>query len=119
MGFKEVARNRTSISELYNGREKIETEAIVERPLTIEDFDLVESDKGTYGVVTFVELPGNVYPCGMVLTDIIMDWVDQIGDGEIPVARQKYKENNDKVVIILSQAKTKDNQRTYTKVEVK
>lgn len=90
--FRKVAQNSTSISPIMAGREKISTEDIVGKTLTVSAFDVAEIknyvNRNTgevsdieYGVYVFAEIPNKYYQAGTVGTRIINDWLT-LYDGE-------------------------------------
>lgn len=86
--FKKVAQENTLLSPIMAGREKLETEEILEKKLTIIGFDfapkfdqqgkiVVDSSTGeldTFGVVVFAEHPDKYYCVGAVLTKVCHAW---------------------------------------------
>lgn len=84
--FRKVAQNSTSISPIMAGREKITTEEIVGKTLTVSAFDIAEIKNYVnaatgeikdveYGVFVFAEMPDRYYQAGTVGTRIANDWL--------------------------------------------
>lgn len=86
--FKKVAQENTSLSAIMVGRDKLETEEVFNKELTINAFDLapkfdkdgrviVDESTGepdTFGVVTFSEFPDAYYCVGAVFTKVCKAW---------------------------------------------
>lgn len=85
--FKQVAQENTLLSPIMAGKEKLETEDVLDKELTIVGFDFapkfdqqgnpVTTDEGevdTFGVVTFAEMPDNYYCVGAVFTKVCKAW---------------------------------------------
>lgn len=86
--FKQVAQENTLLSAIMVGRNKLETEDILGKELTIIGFDFApkfdqsgkpvvdpstgESD--TFGVVVFAEYPDSYYCVGAVFTKVCHAW---------------------------------------------
>lgn len=87
--FKKAAQEQTSLSPIMVGKEKLETEDIIGKKLTITGFDfapkfdksghpIVDESTGevdTFGVVVFKEHPGKYYCVGTVFTKVCKTWV--------------------------------------------
>lgn len=74
--LKERAQKLTVLSSLMEGREKLDTDAIIGKTLTIKNADMVVTEQARYGCVVFKEYEHHYYNTGMVLTKIIDDWLD-------------------------------------------
>lgn len=86
--FKQVAQENTLLSAIMAGKEKLETEDILDKDLTIVAFDfapkfdqqgnpVVDSSTGevdTFGVVVFAEHPDKYYCVGAVFTKVCHAW---------------------------------------------
>lgn len=86
--FKQVAQENTLLSAIMAGKEKLETEDILDKDLTIVSFDfapkfdqqgnpVVDSSTGevdTFGVVVFAEHPNKYYCVGAVFTKVCHAW---------------------------------------------
>lgn len=99
--FTALAQQATSLCYLMQGREKLITDEVVDKTLTIIAFDfapkfddrgepVVNPDTGetdTYGVVAFKEMPGKYYAVGVVFTKVCHAWADAY-DGNPELASQ-------------------------------
>lgn len=85
--FKQVAQENTLLSSIMVGKEKLETEDILDKELTIIGFDFapkfdqqgkpVVDENGevdTFGVVVFAEHPDKYYCVGAVFTKVCHAW---------------------------------------------
>lgn len=111
--FRKAAQNSTSISPIMAGREKIGTDEIIGKTLTVQAFDIAEIknyvNRNTgevgdieYGVYVFSEIPDKYYQAGTVGTRIINDWLlmydgesedvhDQCAELSVEVAAEKVQ----------------------------
>lgn len=88
INFKKVAQENTLLSAIMVGREKLETEEVINKELTIVEFDfapkfdqtgnpVVDEKTGevdTFGVVVFKEMPEKYYCVGAVFTKVCRAW---------------------------------------------
>ena len=86
--FKKVAQENTLLSAIMVGKEKLETDEIINKELTIIGFDFapkfdqagnpVVDDKtgevDTFGVVVFAEFPDKYYCVGAGFTKVCHAW---------------------------------------------
>lgn len=85
--FKQVAQENTLLSAIMVGKEKLETEEILDKELTIIGFDFapkfdqqgkpITNEMGevdTFGVVVFAEHPDKYYCVGAVFTKVCHAW---------------------------------------------
>lgn len=86
--FKRVAQENTLLSAIMVGKEKLETDDILNKELTIIAFNfapkfdekgkpIIDSSTGevdTFGVVVFAEYPNNYYCVGAVFTKVCHAW---------------------------------------------
>lgn len=86
--FKKVAQENTLLSAIMVGREKMETEDVLDKELTIIGFDfapkfdqqgkpVMDESTGeidTFGVVVFKEHPDKYYCVGAVFTKVCHAW---------------------------------------------
>ena len=86
--FKQVARETNVLSPIMLDKEKLETEDVINKELTIVGFDfapkfdewgnrMVDPNTGEvdeFGVVVFAELPGYYYCVGAVFTKVCKAW---------------------------------------------
>lgn len=116
--FKQIAEESLTLSRLHKGREKLETEDVVDMPLTIEDFDMVYTEAATYAVVTFVEHPKKFYNCGLILTKMVQAWIDSYDELETAVAEYEKLDDDDKVRVQLTEGKAASSKNNLTMVEI-
>lgn len=88
INFKKVAQENTLLSAIMVGRDKLETEEVLDKELTIVQFDfapkfdktgnpVVDEKTGevdTFGVVVFKEMPEKYYCVGAVFTKVCRAW---------------------------------------------
>lgn len=87
INFKQIAQSQTALSPIMVGREKLNTEDILGKDLTIVAFDfapkfdqngnVVADDNGVvdeFGVVVFMEYPEKYYCVGAVFTKVCKAW---------------------------------------------
>ena len=118
--FKQIAEQSMTLSRLHNGRDKVETSEIVDKPLTVEDFDLVVRDDGVqYAVLTFKELPGAYYNGGLIITKMVVAWVSEY-DGNVDDAAADYAKakDNERVKIQLAETKAASSNHNLTTVKL-
>lgn len=86
--FKQVAQENTLLSPIMVGKEKIDTDDIINKELTIIGFDfapkfdkegnvIVDQSTGevdNFGVVVFKEIPDKYYCVGAVFTKVCKAW---------------------------------------------
>lgn len=85
--FKKVAQENTLLCRLMVGREKLDTDDIIDKELTIIGFDFapkfdregnaIVDENGqadVFGVVIFNELPNSYYCVGTVFTKVCKAW---------------------------------------------
>ena len=86
--FKQVAQENTLLSAIMVGKEKLETEQVINKELTIIAFDfapkfdqagnrIIDSNTGEvdeFGVVVFKEIPDHYYCVGAVFTKVCKAW---------------------------------------------
>lgn len=104
--FKKSAQQQTSLSQIMVGRQKLETEEVLDKVLTIIAFDfapkfdkagnaLVDEETGeadTFGVVVFEETPNCYYCVGTVFTKVCKAWAAGFG-GDAAAASEVLKES--------------------------
>ena len=88
--FKQAAQEATLLCKLMQGREKLDTQDVVGKELTIMAFDfapkfdqqgnpVADSETGeqdVFGVVVFKEFPDNYYNVGTVFTKVTNAWAE-------------------------------------------
>lgn len=86
--FKQVAQENTLLSAIMVGREKLDTEQVINKELTIVAFDfapkfdqsgnrIIDESNGAideFGVVVFAEMPDKYYCVGTVFTKVCKAW---------------------------------------------
>lgn len=85
--FKQIAQENTLLSAIMVGRDKIDTNEIINKDLTIIGFDfapkfdqsgnpvmLPNGEVDTFGVVVFAEYPEHYYCVGAVFTKVCHAW---------------------------------------------
>lgn len=86
--FKQAAQESTLLSPIMVGRDKLETDDVINRELTIIGFDfapkfdeegrvIVDESTGevdTFGVIVFAEMPNKYYCVGTVFTKVCKTW---------------------------------------------
>ena len=103
--FKKAAQDATVLCQLMSGREKLETDDVVGKTLTITAFDfapkfdknggpIIDDATGlveTYGVITFKEMPDKYYNCGVVFSKVCRAWMsgyESAGDASADLAAE-------------------------------
>lgn len=119
MKLKEIAKKalESTLSDLFEGREKIDTEDLLEQDLTIDDFDMVEYDETSFPVFTFKEYPGRVYSGGHMLKKMVTDITEACGD--LDRARDIYQKDKDKIVVNMKLTRTKKNKNSFVQVTLR
>ena len=116
--FKKVAQENTSLSAIMVGREKIDTDDVVNKELTIIAFDfapkfdkeghaIVDESTGeadTFGVVVFKEIPDSYYCVGTVFTKVCKAWAAGF---DSPEEASKALESEGGVKVKFTPSKTK------------
>lgn len=79
--FKQVANKELSLSPLMDHREKVDTDALYDKELTVIAFDFISTtDKDgttkTYPVVNFEEMPDKFYLGGALLAKVFYAWAE-------------------------------------------
>lgn len=119
INFKKVAQEEISISPLCAGREKLKTEELLGKELTITHFDFAsisdDGDTKTYPIILFDEYPNHYYAGGTIFTKMCMAWVVEY-DGDVERASQDLYESGG-VRIKMSATRTR-NGNNLTSVEI-
>lgn len=125
MDFKKIALDATTMSELMNGRDKMDTEELIKKypnGVTIDFIDNVnmQQEDGEENVWIFVteEQPNKFTFAGFVLAKIFNNILDEF-EGDYAEMIEKYNSalKEDKLRVKLERAKTKS-KREITKVTV-
>lgn len=79
--FKQAANKELSLSPLMDHREKVETDDLYDKELTVVAFDFITTtDKDgtskTYPVVNFEEMPDKFYLGGALLAKVFYAWAN-------------------------------------------
>lgn len=116
-----IAERALTLSPLMTGREKFETEEIVNTKLTISKFDFAQLDNATYPVIVFAEYPDKYYCGGFILNKMLTDIAEEYED--IDSFRDEsgiYTLDDlfEPLRIKLVPDKTRDGKRNITKVEI-
>lgn len=122
MNFREIALNATSLSELMNGRTKLDTKDIVTQfpeGITITGVDLVEYEKDgkniVYPVIIFKENENAFYMGGLILKKIVEAWAKQTNGDYKELSRLLVESGGVKIKLSEGKSKTGNN---ITNVEV-
>lgn len=116
--FTESAKSAVTLSELMNGREKIDTATIIRDYLggvTLTAFDIISVEGKQYPVFTIAENDNVYYNGGHVLNKIVEKWVEAY-DGNITDASDDLGECGG-LKIKLKESKTKKG-NNITNVEI-
>ena len=125
MDFKKIALDATTMSELMNGRDKMDTEELIKKypeGVTIDFIDNVnmQQEDGEENVWIFVteEQPNKFTFAGFVLAKIFNNILDEF-EGDYAEMIETYNSalKEDKLRVKLERAKTKS-KREITKVTV-
>lgn len=125
MDFKKIALDATTMSELMNGRDKMDTEELIKKypnGVTIDFIDNVnmQQEDGEENVWIFVteEQPNKFTFAGFVLAKIFNNILDEFkGDYAEMIETYNSALKEDKLRVKLERAKTKS-KREITKVTV-
>lgn len=125
MDFKKIALDATTMSELMNGRDKMDTEELIKKypdGVTIDFIDNVnmQQEDGEENVWIFVteEQPNKFTFAGFVLAKIFNNILDEFeGDYAEMIKTYNSALKEDKLRVKLERAKTKS-KREITKVTV-
>ena len=118
MDLKEMAKgmNAGKGIEFMEGRNKGEAEELLDRTVTIRNFDFINGENGEYAVFIIDEDEENFYFAGSVLTDNLKQLVpakEQIISEGLPT---KFTQRKSKAKIVTNN-NSKKAKRNYTAVE--
>lgn len=125
MDFKKIALDATTMSELMNGRDKMDTEELIKKypdGVTIDFIDNVnmqqEDGEGNVWIFVTEEQPNKFTFAGFVLAKIFNNILDEF-EGDYAEMIEMYNSalKEDKLRVKLERAKTKS-KREITKVTV-
>lgn len=122
MNFKELAIEATSLSELMNGRTKVDTADVIAKypdGITITAVDMVEYEKDgnpvEYPLFLFAENENAFYAGGVVLKKIAKAWASKFGEDYAALSAELAASGGVKVKLSTGRAKTGN---TITNVEI-
>lgn len=117
--FRDLARKATTLSELMENREKIQTSEVIKNfpdGITLNAVDIVKMSDTSYPVFTFLEDSHRFYCGGIVLTKIVGTWIKEY-DGDLGLLNHDLAESGG-VKVKLKETKTRDGKNNITEVEV-
>jgi hypothetical protein len=114
--FKAKAQEELSLSPLMEGREKLSTQDIDGKELTVVAFDLVSIDEKEFSVLNFAEYPDRFYSAGLIMTKLCKAWASDF-DGDIEAASVALGESGG-VGLRFTEKKTKDGKKSLVTLEV-
>jgi hypothetical protein len=105
--LKELAQKMGNRLPIMEGREKGTAEDLLDKIVTIRDFDFLRNDKGRFAVYVIDEDPAHFFFGGMVLTDQLLT-----------LEKEGYHPDivNEGLPVRMSEKRSK-NKMTYTNVE--
>jgi hypothetical protein len=122
MGFRDLAIEATSLSELMNGRTKVDTNDIIAKypdGITITAVDMVEYEKDgnpvEYPLFLFSENEGAFYAGGVVLKKIAKAWASKYDNDYAAMSKALAEEGGVKIKLSIGRAKTGN---TITNVDI-
>ena len=117
--FRDLARKATTLSELMENREKIQTGEVIKNfpdGITLNAVDVIKTSDAKYPVFTFVEDSTKFYCGGIVLSKIVDTWVKEY-NGDLGMLNHDLAECGG-VKVKLTETKTRDGKNNITEVEV-
>ena len=120
--FKKVANDELSLSPLMDGRDKVETDELYGKELTVVAFDFItttdkDGESKTYPVVNFEEMPNKFYLGGALLAKVFQAWAnDPAFAGDVEECSAALAESGG-VKFRFSKTKTRSG-NNLTKIEV-
>ena len=117
--FRELARKATTLSELMENREKIQTSELIKNfpdGITLNAVDIIKTSDAEYPVFTFAEDSNRFYCGGIVLSKIVDTWVEEY-NGDLGMLNHDLAESGG-VKVKLTETKTRDGKNNITEVEV-
>lgn len=115
--LKQIATEELSLSQLMTGRDKIDTEEIIdtyEDGITLDQIDICEIEGEEVAVYTFKEDDSVFAFGGLILKNLFKSWITEYGS----VDRVNEILKDEPLSIKLERSKTKDGKRDVTKVSV-
>lgn len=107
--FTSIARRETTLSPLMEGREKIDTDKVIElypEGFTVINFDIITTGLDTYPILIIKEDNSKFIFGGAIMKNICAGWVEQF-DGDIESA-SKALESAGGVRMKFEKARTKN-----------
>ena len=117
--FRDLARKATTLSELMENREKIQTGEVIKNfpnGITLNAVDIIKTSDATYPVFNFLEDSNRFYCGGIVLSKIVDTWLREY-DGDLEMLNHDLAECGG-VKVKLTETKTRDGKNNITEVEV-
>lgn len=117
--FRDLARKATTLSELMENREKIQTGEVIKNfpnGITLNAVDIIKTTGAEYPVFTFSEDSSRFYCGGIVLSKIVDKWVEEY-NGDLGMLNHDLAEMGG-VKVKLKETKTRDGKNNITEVEV-
>ena len=117
--FRDLARKATTLSELMENREKIQTGEVIKSfpdGITLNAVDVIKTSDTEYPVFTFLEDSSKFYCGGIVLSKIVDTWLDEY-NGDLGLLNHDLVETGG-VKVKLTETKTRDGKNNITQVEV-
>ncbi len=109
MTLKERAMKAKTLSEVMDGRTKLETKDVVGQELTVIDVDVIHPAEGRdYCVVVFDEYPDKFLFGGAVLTSIIQNLIHTCGDSRDQFLAELNDEGGLKIRMVTKKSKNVD-----------
>ena len=121
--FRETAQQATLLCKLMQGREKLDTEDVLNQELTITAFDFApkfdkdgnpmydesNGEADMFGVVTFSEMPDKYYCVGTVFTKVCKAWAAGFSGSAEAASSELAKSGGVKVRFELGKTKKGNN----------
>ena len=117
--FRDLARKATTLSELMENREKIQTGEVIKsfpNGITLNAVDVINTSDAKYPVFTFLEDSSRFYCGGIILSKIVDTWLKEY-NGDLGMLNNDLAECGG-VKVKLSETKTRDGKNNITEVEV-
>lgn len=116
--FRDLAKKDTTLSELMENREKIQTGEVIKNfpdGITLNAVDVIKTSDAKYPVFTFLEDSNKFYCGGVVLSKIVDTWLKAY-NGDLGMCNHDLAESGG-VKVKLTERKTRDG-KNITEVEV-
>ena len=117
--LREITRKATTLSELMENREKIQTGEVINNfpdGITLNAVDIIKTSDATYPVFTFLEDSTKFYCGGIVLSKIVDTWVKEY-NGDLVILNHDLAECGG-VKVKLTETKTRHGKNNITELEV-